>query len=299
MQRAQAPAGPRRAAVLVLPGGGRPNAVRWVAYGITFLYALSSIAAIVWTFYTSLKADRDIFGRGPWALPSALYFENYANAWNNASIGQYFWNSAYISVIAMVLAVLISAMAAYVLSRVQFPGNRAILYYFIAALMIPGFLYVVPLFFLLVQQLKLTDNPIGLILLYLTGALPFDIFILTGFFRTLPAELEEAAIVDGASAHTVFWRVALPLAQPGLLTVAIFNFISNWNEFFWALVLLHNDALFTLPRGLYALYINSQYQAAWTVMFAGMIIAIIPILIVFAVLQDMITEGLTVGALKG
>ena len=275
------------------------NAPRTIAYTITFLYMLTSVLALVWTVYTSFKADSDIFGHGPWALPQSWHPENYANAWNNANIGQYFGNSLYISIIATVGSVILAAMAAYVLARTTFVGNRPVLYYFIASMMVPGFLYIAPAYRLMVHQLQLSDNPIGLILLYVTGALPFDIFILTGFFKTLPTELEEAAFVDGASIHTVFWRVMLPLAQPGLLTVGIFNFIGNWNEFFWALVLLAKQELFTLPRGLFALYLNSQYQAAWTVMFAGIIIATIPTLVVFAVLQDRVTQGLTVGALKG
>jgi ABC-type glycerol-3-phosphate transport system permease component len=270
-----------------------------LAYVITGFYCLSSVLALIWMIYTSLKSDKDLFGHGPWALPAAWHFENYADAWHRAHIANYFFNSFYLSAVSTVIAVVITAMAAYVISRIAFRGNRLVLYYLIAALMVPGFLYVVPLYLLMVQQLQLSNNHVGLILLYITGSIPFNTFVLTGFFKTLPTELEEAAAIDGASANRVFWQVMLPLAQPGLLTVAVFSFIGNWNEFFWSLVLLRDKDLFTLSRGLYNLYLDGQYEAQWTMLFAGILIATVPILVVFVVLQDLITEGLTVGALKG
>ncbi len=266
---------------------------------IVGLYCLTSVAALAWAVYTSLKSDSDLFGRGPWALPTAWHPENYVDVWSRARIGNYFFNSAYVSIVSTVVGVLIAAMAAYVLARIDFRGSRAVLFYFIAGLMVPGFLYVVPLYFMIVSTLKLGNNHLGLILLYIAGSLPFNVFILTGFFKTLPIELEEAATIDGATPNSVFWRIMLPLAQPGLLTVGIFNFISHWNEFFWSLVLLQDKELFTISRGLFALYLESQYQARWTTLFAGLLIATVPVIIVFAVLQDLITEGLTVGALKG
>jgi N-acetylglucosamine transport system permease protein len=266
---------------------------------VTALYCLSSILALIWMIYTSLKSDKDLFGHGPWALPSAWHFENYANAWRQAHIANYFFNSFYLSAVSTAIAVVITAMAAYVISRIEFRGNRIILYYLIAALMVPGFLYVVPLYLLMVEQLQLSNNHVGLIFLYITGSIPFNTFVLTGFFKTLPTELEEAAAIDGASANRIFWQIMLPLAQPGLLTVAVFSFIGNWNEFFWSLILLRTKDLFTLSRGLYNLYLDGQYTAQWTMLFAGILIATVPILIVFIILQDLITEGLTVGALKG
>lgn len=266
---------------------------------IVAAYCLTSVAALTWTVYTSLKSDRDLFGRGPWALPETWHPENYTDVWSRANIGNYFFNSAYISVVATVVGVLVSAMAAYVIARIEFRASQPILFYFIAGMMVPGFLYIVPLYFMLVNTLKLGDNHLGLILLYIAGSLPFNIFILTGFFKTLPIDLEEAATIDGASPNAVFWQIMLPLARPGLLTVAIFNFITHWNEFFWSLVLLQDKRLFTISRGLFALYLESQYQARWTILFAGLLIAMLPVLVVFALLQDRITEGLTVGALKG
>jgi N-acetylglucosamine transport system permease protein len=270
-----------------------------LAYAITGFYCLSSILALIWMIYTSLKSDKDLFGHGPWALPSAWHFENYANAWRQAHIASYFFNSFYLSAVSTVAAVIITAMAAYVISRIEFRGSKLVLYYLIAALMVPGFLYVVPLYLLMVHQLQLSNSHVGLALLYITGSIPFNTFVLTGFFKTLPSELEEAAAIDGASANRIFWQIMLPLAQSGLVTVAIFTFIGNWNEFFWSLVLLRDKDLFTLSRGLYNLYLDGQYTAQWTMLFAGILIATVPILIVFVVLQERITEGLTVGALKG
>jgi ABC-type glycerol-3-phosphate transport system permease component len=294
-----------RKEVSLRAAGERSPVLRFVlspmifAYAITGFYCLSSVLALIWMVYTSLKSDKDLFGHGPWALPAVWHWENYANAWRQAHIAGYFFNSFYLSAVSTFVAVIITAMAAYVISRIEFRFSKLVLYYLIAALMVPGFLYVVPLYLLMVHQLQLSNSHIGLALLYVTGAIPFNTFVLTGFFKTLPSELEEAAAIDGASANRIFWQIMLPLAQSGLVTVAIFTFISNWNEFFWSLVLLRDKELFTLSRGLYNLYLDGQYTAQWTMLFAGILIATVPILIIFVVLQDRITEGLTVGALKG
>jgi N-acetylglucosamine transport system permease protein len=272
---------------------------RWFVRVVVGGYCVSSVLTLIWTIYTSVKSDRDLFGRGPWALPATVHFENYVDVWARSKIGNYFFNSFYLSALSTVVAVVVSAMAAYVISRIVFRGSRITLYYFIAAMMVPTFLFVVPLYFMMVRNLHLYNSHLGLIMLYVSGSLPFDIFILTGFFKTLPTELDEAATIDGASANVVFWRIMLPLAKTGLVTIAIFNFIGNWNEFFWSLILLEDKNLFTISRGLYALFLESQYQAKWTELFAGLLIATVPVIVVFAFLQDQITAGLTMGALKG
>src|SRR5262249_628712 len=150
-----------------------------------------------------------------------------------------------------------------------------VLYYAIAAMMVPGFLYLVPLYFLM-KGLGLVNSHLGLILLYIHSGMAFDIFVLTGFFKTLPSELEEAATIDGASAFTTFWRIMPPLASPGLITVAIFNFIGNWNEFFLALVFLRDRSLLTLPIGIWSMM--GGYTTDYGVLFAAMALMILPML---------------------
>lgn len=271
--------------------------VKGTAILLMGFYCLSSAVALAWVLYTSFKSNTEFFA-STWALPSQLRWSNYTYAWANAEIGRYFFNTAYISVLATAGSTLLGAMAAYVLARVSFPFRQVALYFFLAAMMVPAMLYLFPLF-VQMRRLHLTNSHLGLLLLYVSMGLPFTIFVLTGFFRTLPRELEEAALMDGASPWKTFWMVMLPLARPGLVTVAIFNFISYWNEFFWSLILLHSGRLYTLARGLQTLFWNLSTESRWTELFAGLVIVMLPLMAVFLLLQDRITAGLTVGALKG
>lgn len=260
-------------------------------------YCLSSAAAFAWVVYTSFKSNAEFFA-STWSLPAELRWDNYAYAWANAEIGRYFFNTAYLSALATCGTVALSAMAAYVLARVVFPFRQAVLYFFLAAMMVPAMLYLFPLFVQL-RKMHLTNSHLGLLILYIASGLPFSIFVLTGFFKTLPRELEEAALIDGASPWKTFWLVMLPLARPGLITVALFGFINYWNEFFWSLILLHSGRLYTLARGLQTLFWNMSTESRWTELFAGLVIVMLPLIGIFVLLQDRITAGLTVGALKG
>ncbi len=260
-------------------------------------YCLSSAAAFAWVVYTSFKSNAEFFA-STWALPGTLRWDNYAYAWANAEIGHYFFNTAYLSALSTCGTVALSAMAAYVLARVVFPFRQVALYFFLAAMMVPAMLYLFPLFVQL-RKMHLTNSHLGLLVLYIASGLPFSIFVLTGFFKTLPRELEEAALIDGASPWKTFWMVMLPLARPGLITVSLFSFIGYWNEFFWSLILLHSGRLYTLARGLQTLFWNMSTESRWTELFAGLVIVMLPLIGVFLLLQERITAGLTVGALKG
>ena len=263
---------------------------------LTF-YCLSSAVALAWVIYTSFKSNAEFFA-STWSLPEEWRWSNYAYAWANAEIGNYFFNTAYISVLSTACTLLLAAMAAYVLARVIFPARQFVFYLFLAAMMVPAMLYLFPLF-VQMRHMRLTNSHLGLILIYIAGGLPFSIFVLTGFFRTLPTEMEEAALMDGASPWKTFWMIMLPLAKPGLITVSIFSFINTWNEFFWSLILLRSGKLYTLARGLQTLFWNMSTESRWTELFAGLVIVMLPLIIVFILLQDRITEGLTVGAIKG
>ena len=261
----------------------------------------SSVLALIWMIYTSFKSDKDLFGHGPWALPSAWHFENYANAWRQAfHIASYFFNSFYLSALTTFVAVIITAMAAYVISRMEFRGSKLVLYYLIAALMVPGFLYVVPLYLLMVQRVTALEQPHSAWgMLYITGAIPFNTFVPERFLQDAAIRARGSGSDRRCLGQSDLLGIMLPLAQSGLVTVAIFTFIGNWNEFFWSLVLLRDKDLFTLSRGLYNLYLDGQYTAQWTMLFARHPDRYRADLIIFVVLQDRITEGLTVGALKG
>jgi ABC-type glycerol-3-phosphate transport system permease component len=275
---------------------------RGVVFAALAGYALWVIYPMVWMVYSSLKADEAIF-RDALALPplDGLRFDNYARAWHEARFGDYFFNSVLVTTTAVALIVLLGAMTAYALTRFYHPAGRAAFWLFLAGLMIPAQLTIVPLFFEW-RALGLLNTRLGLILVYTANGLPFAIFILAGFFRSLPRTLYEAAVIDGCSEAGAFWRVLLPLARPGLVTVAIFQFIGIWKEYFFAFMLANGDGAGgarTLPLGLANLSITAQYRTDYGMLFAGLVLVTIPLLLVYVVLQRQIVRGVTAGALKG
>lgn len=268
-----------------------------ISQAILLTWAVLVVFPLAWMVMTSFKTDKEIFF-SPWKLPTALQWHNFSRAWNQASIGRYFGNSIVVVAGSVTLTLLLSSMAAYVLARYPFRGNRVLFYIFLAGLMFPVFLALVPLFFL-VRDLHMLGTYQGLILVYTAYSLPFSIFFLHGFFRTLPSEVAEAAIIDGASDYAVFWRVMLPMAQPGLITVGIFNFLGQWNQYLLPLVLNPDRNRYVLPQGLAFLSIQQGYQNDWSALFAALTITMIPTIAVYALFQRRLEQGLTAGALKG
>jgi ABC-type glycerol-3-phosphate transport system permease component len=265
-------------------------------------YALWVVFPMIWVAYSSLKADETIF-RDTFALPPAgdLRWDNYARAWGEARFGDYFLNSVLVTAVSVTLIVYLGALAAYALSRFRVRGGPVVFWLFLAGLMIPAQLAMVPLFFEM-RALGLLNSRAGLILVYTANGLPFAIFILAGFFRSLPRTLYEAAIIDGCGEFAAFRRVMLPLARPGLVTVAIFQFIGVWKEYFFAFMLIGGDidgAARTLPLGLANLAITAQYRSDYGMLFAGLVLVTLPILLVYIFLQKHLVKGVTAGALKG
>lgn len=278
------------------------KALRPLAFVALAGYALWVVFPMVWVAYSSLKPDDAIF-RDAFALPEAgaLRWDNYARAWREARFGEYFLNSVLVTGSSVALIVALGSMAAYALARFRFPGGRAVFWLFLAGLMIPAQLAMVPLFFEL-RGLGLLNSRPGLVLVYVANGLPFAVFILAGFFRTLPRTLYEAAVMDGCGEWAAFRRVMLPLARPGLITVAIFQFIGVWKEYFFAFMFVSGDvagAARTLPLGLANLAVTSQYRSDYGMLFAGIVMVTIPILAVYVLLQRHLIKGITAGALKG
>lgn len=261
------------------------------------VWALIVIFPMVWLVYSSFKTDQEIFF-DPWSLPQELQWDNFSRAWDKVHVGQYFVNSMIVVIPSLILTLALSAMTAYVLARFKFPGNRIIFYLFLSGMLFPIFLALVPLFFL-VKDLGMLNSYEGLILVYTAYSLPFTIFFLIGFFKTLPSELHEAAIIDGASEYAVFFRVMLPLAQPGLITMGIFNFLGMWNQFVLPLVLMTDHDRYVLPQGLSFMLHQQYYQNDWSALFAAVTIIMIPTFVVYVLFQSRIQKGITVGALKG
>jgi N-acetylglucosamine transport system permease protein len=201
-----------------------------LVYVLLFSYLVIVVYPMLWLFYSSLKSDQEIFLK-PFHLPTTLHFENFSNAWVQGNFKDYFLNSVMLTFSTVIVTTFLAAMTAYALSRFYFRGVKALYFYFIAGLMIPIQLAIVPLFFQM-KTFGMLDSRTGLFVVYLAFGFPFSVFVLTGFFRSLPSSLHESALLDGASEFGAFWHVMLPLARPGLITVAIFLFLGNWNEFF-------------------------------------------------------------------
>ena len=271
-------------------------------YAVLCAYFVVVVYPVFWVITSSLKRDRDIFLR-PFRLPEVteLQWSNFANAWTKGQFGDYFFNSLVITVLTVCAVLLLSAMAAYALARFRFCGAKPLFFYFLAGLMIPLQLVIVPLFFQM-KQLELLNSRLGLVLVYVAFGMPFSIFILTGFFKSLPSSLHESALMDGCTEFGAFRHVMLPLARPGLVTVGIFTFLGIWNEFFMAFMFLSGEGsqrLRTLPLGLANITIVSQYRSDWGMAFAGLVLMMLPTMLFYVVLQKRITKGIRMGALKG
>jgi len=289
-----------------------------VIYLLLLAYLTLVVYPIFWLFYSSLKTDREIF-LNPFAMPSlnqvdaetgqkGLAWYNFSNAWTKAHFQTYFANSVVMTISTVIVTTLLAAMTAYAVSRFRFFGARPIMFYFLAGLMVPLQLAIVPLFFEL-KSFHMLGTRTGLFFVYLAFGFPFAVFVLTGFFKSLPGSLHESALLDGASEFGAFWRIMLPLARPGLITVAIFLFLGNWNEYFVAFICLPgqgesanvpwiNDPR-TLPLGLANITIVANYRSDWGMAFAGLVLMMLPTLIAYVFLQKHLTKGITAGAVKG
>lgn len=268
-------------------------------YTILVIWALITMIVFAWVIENSFKTNREIF-KNPWKLPGTpltAAVDNYTKAWEVSHMQVYFMNSILVVLASVLIVVAVSAPAAYVLSRVPFFGNSAITYYFIAGMGLPFQLILVPLFVML-NKMHLVNTLPGLIMVYVGVSIPFTVLLLTGFFKTLPVELEDAGAIDGCTDFGIFWRVMMPLASPGLITAAIFNFISIWNEYLLALLLINSDKLRTLPLGVMNIRYSMQYTADWTALFAAVVIVIIPNFLLYALMSDRIMSGLTLGVGK-
>ena len=248
------------------------------------------------------------------------FVANYDKAWVGSRFSRYFVNSIKVVSISLAFILLLGSMAAYVLARFEFRGRQLVYLLFVSGLLIPMQLILIPLFFqfsdmseamtrmfappvralgLGTLTISLHDSHAGLILIYVAASLPFTVFTLTAFFRTLPNEVREAAKVDGASEYRTFFSVMMPLAKPGLVTVAIFNFLGLWNEYMFGLVFLSTDDLKTLPLGLASISMQAQYKSDFGLLFAGLVIAMLPTFVVYLIMQEKLTKGITLGAVKG
>ncbi|GGJ37050.1 carbohydrate ABC transporter permease [Paenarthrobacter histidinolovorans] len=273
---------------------GERGVVRGIGVGLLWLVVAISIAALVWMVAQAFRDTRAILD-DPWGVPASLDFGNFVRAWTVGDFAVATWNSLLTTVVSSVLTVAIAAPCAYYLSRVDNRLTRGLSLYFILGLGIPAQVILIPLFVML-NKVYLTDSIIGLNLVYIGVSMPFTVFLLTAFFRSLPLEMEEAAALDGTTAFGTFWRITLPLAKGGILTAFILQVISHWNETLLALTLLQSTEKYTLPVALISFVQQQTYSGAdWGGLFAGLVIVVLPMLIIYVWLGRRLTEGLTLG----
>ncbi|MET7677142.1 carbohydrate ABC transporter permease [Streptomyces seoulensis] len=266
------------------------------SHGVLVVWAVMVVLPLVWAVMTSFKDDSAIFG-SPWALPDKLHFDNWSRAWSQAHMSDYFLNTVLVVGGSLIGTLVLGSMAAYVLARFDFPGNRFIYYLFVGGMSFPIMLALVPLFYV-VNNMGMLNTIHGLILVYIAYSLPFTVFFLTAFFRTLPTSVAEAAFVDGASHTRTFFQIMLPMAKPGLISVGIFNFLGQWNQYMLPTVLNTDPDKKVLTQGLVQLAVSQGYKGDWSGLFAGLVMAMLPVLAAYIIFQRQVVAGLTAGALK-
>lgn len=265
-------------------------------YLIIVIGAVNMIMPFIWMISTSLKEYSYILDYPPRLIPEEPTLNNFTKAWFSSNFQQYFKNSLFITFLSVFLVVMFSAMMAYAFARLEFPGKEAIFYSILLVLMIPNLVGIIPQF-LLAKKLGLRNSLWGLILFYVSGSIPFNTFLLRGFFETLPSELEDAILIDGGNYFTIFFKMILPLSKPALATVSIFSFLGFWDEYILALTFIDDPALRTLPVAIATFF--GHHTTDWGLVFAASLIAVIPVIIIFISLQRYFVGGLTSGAFKG
>ncbi len=269
----------------------RERAVRVLIVVLLWSYAAVAIVPMIVMLLDSLRPNAKVLS-DPLGLPTSLDFSAYSTAWTQASFATYVRNSALVTVGAVLLDVCVSLPAAYVLGRYRFRGSGLLTAYFLSGLMLPIRLGIVPIFYLL-GTFHMIDSRLGLVLVYAASGIPFSVFVLAAFFRGLPREIEEAARIDGAGEYRIFSHVMLPLVKPAIATVVVFRFVPLWNDFFFPLVLLRSTNKYTIPVGLTQFF--GEFQTNWSALFAGLVIATAPLVILFLVATKQIVAGLTAG----
>lgn len=280
---------------------------RGLTYTLVSVIALLIAVPVAWVLFASVKTKGEFYG-SPWALPGGLHLQNYVDAFVTAKMGQYFLTSVLVTALGLVLVLAVSVPAAYVVARYEFRGKGLVEMLLMAGLFVNVNYIVVPIFLMLVDWDRalvdvlpdglFIDNPGMLSLVYAATSIPFTVYLLTAYFRSIPKDYEEAAALDGASRFRIMTRVMLPMARPAVTTVLLFDFLAYWNDFIIALTLLPGDGK-TLQVGLLNLMTAQKAAADYGRLYAGMVIVIVPVLILYTLIQRRLIEGMAAGGVKG
>jgi arabinogalactan oligomer/maltooligosaccharide transport system permease protein len=283
----------------------------WPLHAFLLLMVGITLYPILWVFTVAFSGQQNLAFidvppdptvgdrlRAILPFPETVTPVNFVDLFSDQPFGRWLFNSIVVAGATTVVGVFLACTAAYAFSRFRFPGQRAGLMAFLVSQMFPGVLTLVPLYIIIVQWLGLGSNYLGLILVYSTTAIPFCVWMLKGYFDTIPRELEESALMDGASQTVIFWRIVLPLAKPAVAVTALFSFMTAWNEFVLALTFLDEESMYTAPVGL-RFFVGGYAEQQWGYFAAGSIVAAVPIVVLFMYLQKYLVSGLTAGAVKG
>ena len=273
----------------------KTSPVTVLIYVFFCLISVLYLAPIIWVMLSSLKTRKELI-KAPFAFPTDFQWENYTFAWTKGKLGVAMGNSFIVCVVTLLLTMLIGSMAAFAIGKMKWKLANASMTYILIGMMIPVHCVLIPLF-VRFAKVGLSNSLIGIIIPYLTFSLPVTIFIMTGFFRSIPNELFESACIDGCSIYKMFFSIALPLSRTGLFVTGLMTFVNNWNELLLAMVFISDDMKKTLPVSLSKFV--GPYQTNYAQMFAAIVIAIIPTIIVYSAFSNQIVDGLTQGAVKG
>jgi raffinose/stachyose/melibiose transport system permease protein len=258
-------------------------------------YTLAVLYPVFNLFMSSFKTTREIF-TNPFSFPEVWRFENYVAVWQRGGFGNYFLNSIFITAIAILLVVLFGSMAANGIARYSYKTKMLVYLLFLSGIVLPLKAAIIPLF-LLIERLGLTDTRVSLILIFTAMGIPSTVFILSGFMKTIPKELEYAARIDGCNDFTIYRIIVMPLSMSSITLVTIYNLVPIWNDFFFPLIFISTDGKKTLPLGVASFF--GQYQIQWDLIFAALSIAVVPMIVVYAFMSKYFIKGMTAGALKG
>lgn len=273
----------------------KTSGIQIVIYVFLVLISITYILPLLWVFNVSFKTNKEIF-TSPFSLPENITFDNFSFAWTAGRLGTATLNSFIVCAVALILSMLIGSMAAFGIARLRWKGAKLAMTYFLTGMMIPIHCVLIPLFTRF-AKIGLSNSLLGIIIPYVTFSLPITIFIMTGFFKGMPNELIECACIEGANIFQIFMKICLPLGKTGLCVTGLMTFIGNWNELLLAMVFISDDAKKTLPVALSKFV--GPYNTNYSQMFAAIIIAIIPTIVVYCLFSNQIVDGLTAGAVKG
>jgi ABC-type glycerol-3-phosphate transport system permease component len=278
-----------------MTSSSRTLTARVVPYGILTLASVCVLIPVLWMVSTSVKDDTAIFSTPPQWIPDEITFQAFSRVWSDYPFTSYFTNSALVVGASTLISIFFSALAGYGMSRFEFRGKGSFLTFLLMTQMFPSIMLLIP-FYKIMQSAHLVNTHAALILTYISFTIPFCSWMMTGYFKSIPKELDEAASIDGLSKFRTFAQVVLPLAVPGVVATAIFSFITGWNEYMFALVLTQSEDMKTVPVGIGQLI--GQYKILWNDMMAASLYAVIPLVILFVFLQRYLISGMTAGAVK-